>query len=327
MQRKTVFSGLQPTGELHLGNYLGALRNMVRLQDEHDAIYCVVDLHALTVPRDSSRLRRERLATAKTLLAVGIDPHRSLLYYQSQVPHHAELTWILGTITQLGVLNRMTQFKEKADRSGANLGLYAYPVLMAADILVHHAHLVPVGEDQVQHLEVTRDLAERFNSRFGEEFPIPEPIIPEVGARIMSLKDPGSKMAKSDPDPDGWILVTEAPDSIRRKLKAAVTDSGHEVLYDPEAKPGISNLLEILSLFAERPIEELEKEYRESPYTAFKEVVAEAVIAGLAPIRKAYRELDDEEMARLMQKGALDARTQAERFMVSVRKRVGLNAS
>jgi tryptophanyl-tRNA synthetase len=327
MQRKTVFSGLQPTGELHLGNYLGALRNMVRLQDEHDAIYCVVDLHALTVPRDSSRLRRDRLATAKTLLAVGIDPHRSLLYYQSQVPHHAELTWILGTITQLGVLNRMTQFKEKADRTGANLGLYAYPVLMAADILVHHAHLVPVGEDQVQHLEVTRDLAERFNSRFGEEFPIPEPIIPEVGARVMSLTDPASKMAKSDPDPDGWILVTEDPDSIRRKLKAAVTDSGHEVLYDPEGKPGISNLLEILSLFAERSIEELEKEYRESPYTAFKEVVAEAVIAGLGPIRKAYRELDDEEVARLMQKGALDARTQAERFMVSVRRRVGLNAS
>jgi tryptophanyl-tRNA synthetase len=327
MQRKTVFSGLQPTGELHLGNYLGALRNMVRLQDEHDAIYCVVDLHALTVPRDPARLRRDRLATAKTLLATGIDPHRSLLYYQSQVPHHAELTWILGTITQLGVLNRMTQFKEKADRTGANLGLYAYPVLMAADILVHHAHLVPVGEDQVQHLEVTRDLAERFNSRFGEEFPIPEPIIPEVGARVMSLKDPASKMAKSDPDPDGWILVTEDPDSIRRKLKAAVTDSGHEVLYDPEAKPGISNLLEILSLFAERSIEELEKEYRDSPYTAFKEVVAEAVITGLGPIRKVYRELDDEEVARLMQKGALDARTQAERFMVSVRRRVGLNAS
>ncbi|MDP8959685.1 MAG: tryptophan--tRNA ligase [Actinomycetota bacterium] len=324
MERKTVFSGIQPTGEIHIGNYLGAWRNIPRLQDHHDVIACVVDLHALTVPRDPARLHEDRLTTAKTLLAVGIDPHRSLLYYQSQVPQHVELSWILGTLTQLGVLNRMTQFKEKANRAGANLGLYAYPVLMAADILVQRAHLVPVGEDQTQHLELSRDLAERFNSRFGDEFPVPEALIPEVGARIMSLKDPTSKMEKSDPDADSRILITDPPHHIARKLRTAVTDSGHEVRYDREEKAGIANLLEILSLFTERPIEDLEEEYHDAPYAKFKEVVAEAVIDGLSPVRASYRELDDDEVARLMDKGALDARSQAERLMASVRSKVGL---
>jgi tryptophanyl-tRNA synthetase len=258
------------------------------------------------------------------LLAMGVDPARSLLYYQSQVPQHTELAWILGTITSTGQLNRMTQFKEKADKAGSNLGLYSYPVLMAADILLFRAGAVPVGEDQKQHLELTRDLAERFNHRFGEEFPLPEPIIPATGARIMSLQDPVAKMSKSDPDPAGRILILDDPDTIRERIKRAVTDSGTEVRYDWEAKPGVSNLIEILSLFTETPIGEIEAAHGDSGYGAFKEVVAEAVVDGLAPIRRAFQALDDNEVERLLQKGALDARTRAEGFQQAVRRRVGL---
>ncbi len=226
MARKTVFSGIQPTGNIHIGNYLGALRNWVALQGDYDCIYCVVDLHALTVPLDPAGLPTERRDAAKVLLAMGVDPGRSLLYYQSQVPQHTELSWILSTITSTGQLNRMTQFKEKADKAGSNLGLYSYPVLMAADILLYRADAVPVGEDQKQHLELARDLAERFNARFGDEFPVPEPIIPKTGARIMSLQDPTTKMSKSDPDPTSRILILDDPDTIRRRIKRAVTDSG-----------------------------------------------------------------------------------------------------
>ncbi|MFQ5947557.1 MAG: tryptophan--tRNA ligase [Acidimicrobiia bacterium] len=323
-ERKTVFSGIQPDGKFHIGNYLGALRNWVRLQDEYDSIYCVVDLHAITVPLDRDELHRDRLEAAKVLLAVGIDPDRSLLYYQSQVPQHTELAWILGTIASTGQLSRMTQFKEKADKFGANLGLYAYPVLMAADILLFRAQVVPVGEDQTQHLELTRDLAQRFNHRYGEEFPLPEPIIPETGARIMSLQDPTAKMSKSDPDPASRVLVVDDPDTIRDKFKAAVTDSGRDVRYNWEAKPGISNLLEILSLFTDTPIEQLEREHVETLYAEFKEVVAEAVIDGLAEFRAAYEKLDDEDVAGIMESGAAAARDRAEPFLDSVRRRLGL---
>jgi tryptophanyl-tRNA synthetase len=324
MSRPTLFSGLQPTGNIHLGNYLGALRNWVRLQEEYDCIYCVVDLHAITVPFDPAEFNQDRLEAAKVLIAAGVDPERSLFYYQSQVPQHTELAWILSSITSTGQLNRMTQFKDKADKAGSNLGLYSYPVLMAADILLFRAEAVPVGEDQKQHLELTRDLVERFNHRYGDEFPMPEPIIPEHGARVMSLQDPTSKMSKTDDDENSRILVLDDPDTIRKRFKRAVTDSETDVRYDWDQKPGVSNLIEIMSLFTGDPVESIEAEYGTGGYGAFKEAVAESVITGLAPLRKAHQELDDAEVARLMQRGALDARTRAEGFQQSVRKRVGL---
>jgi len=322
--RQKVFSGLQPTGNVHLGNYLGALRNWVKLQDEYDTVYCVVDLHAMTVAYDPKEFQADRLEAAKVLIACGIDPGRSLFYFQSQVPQHAELSWILSTMTPIGVLNRMTQWKEKQDQ-GANLGLYAYPVLMAADILLHHANLVPVGDDQRQHLEMTRDLADRFNNRFGEVFPIPEALIPETSARVMSLSDPTSKMAKSDPNEKSRVLLLDSPDVIRTKLRSAVTDSEPTVRYDWENKPGVSNLLEIMSAASGRPIADLAAEYADAGYGRFKDAVAESVITALAPIRAAYKQLDDGEVARVMQKGALDARTRAEGYQQLARRAVGLD--
>jgi tryptophanyl-tRNA synthetase len=324
MTRKTVFSGLQPTGNIHIGNYLGALRNWVALQEDFDCIYCVVDLHAITVPQDPTVFNRDRLEAAKVLIAAGVDPERSLFYYQSQVPQHTELAWILSSITSTGQLNRMTQFKDKADKAGSNLALYSYPVLMAADILLFRADAVPVGEDQKQHLELTRDLVERFNHRFGDEFPMPDPIIPEHGARIMSLQDPTSKMSKSDPDDASRILVLDGPDTIRTRLKRAVTDSESEVRYDWAAKPGVSNLIEIMALFTGKDIEAIEAEYGSGGYGKFKEAVAESVISGLASLRSAYKEMNDADVARLMQRGALDARTKAEGFQQRVRRRIGL---
>ncbi|NNC40378.1 MAG: tryptophan--tRNA ligase [Acidimicrobiia bacterium] len=326
MTRKTVFSGIQPTGDMHIGNYLGALRNWVALQDSYDTIYCVVDMHATTVPYDPQELHDSRTVTAKLLMAVGVDPSRSLLYFQSQVPQHAELSWILGCMTPLGSLNRMTQYKEKAEKAGQMLGLYAYPVLMAADIMVHKAHAVPVGDDQTQHLELTRDLAERFNNRFGDTFPIPEQITPERGARIMSLQDPTAKMSKSDGDPRGSVLLLDSADSIVKKFKSAVTDSEREVSYDREKKAGISNLLDILSIYTGRSVGDLVDEYADAGYGAFKLTVAEAVAEGLAPIRTAFNALADEDVERIMARGALDARTRAEQEMADVRTKVGLGA-
>jgi len=325
MEPKRVFSGIQPTGDFHVGSYVGALRNWVALQDEYDeTIYCVVDLHAMTIPYQAEDLRAGRLESAKMLLAVGVDPERSLLYYQSEVPQHVELAWILGTLTGLGQLERMTQFKEKADRARQNLGIFAYPVLQAADILVHKVHAVPVGEDQAQHLELTRDLAQRFNVRFGEEFPLPETIMPEVGARIMSLSDPTSKMSKSDPSPRSRILLKDTPDEIVKKVKAAVTDTGTEVAYDWETKPGISNLLELFSVFAGRAIPDLVAEYAETGYGAFKIATAEAIAEGLAPVRAAYESLDDAEVEKVMARGAATARDRAEIEMRTVREKVGI---
>ncbi len=324
--RKKVFSGLQPTGNIHLGNYLGALRNWVKLQDEYDTVYCVVDLHAMTVPYDPVEFQKERLDAAKVLIACGVDPQRSLFYFQSQVPQHAELSWILGTMTPTGVLNRMTQYKEKADKAGENLGLFSYPVLMAGDILLHRAELVPVGDDQRQHLEMTRDLAERFNNRFGEVFPIPDALIPDTSARVMSLTEPTAKMSKSDESDRSRILVLDSADDIRSKIKSARTDSEPTVRYDPEAKAGISNLLEIMSACTGDSIEALADEWADAGYGRFKEAVAEALIAELGPVRSAYQRLDDREVARLLQRGALDARTQAEKYQVEVRDAVGLGA-
>ena len=322
-----VFSGLQPTGNVHLGNYLGALRNWVKLQDSYDTVYCVVDLHALTVDYDPAQFAQDRLEAAKVLLAVGIDPNKSLFYFQSQVPQHTELEWILGTMTPTGVLNRMTQYKDKVARGlASNLGLYAYPVLMAADILMFRANLVPIGDDQKQHLEMTRDLAERFNNRFSEVFPIPDALIPETSARVMALTDPMAKMSKSDPNERSRVLILDSPDVIRKKIKSAVTDSEPTVRYDWDAKPGVSNLLEIMAACTDRSVEDLAAEYADSGYGVFKEAVAEAVITELAPIRANYQHLIDAEVARVMNKGALDARTKAEGYQQQVRAAVGLAA-
>lgn len=325
MSTKTVFSGIQPTGGLpHIGNYVGALRNWVAMQDDHDAIYCVVDLHSMTIPHDPAVLRRARIDTAKTLLAVGIEPSRSLLYFQSQVPQHVELAWILSNITSIGQLERMTQFKEKADRGGQNLGLLAYPVLMAADILVHKAHAVPVGDDQTQHLELTRDLADRFNHRFGDEFPLPERITPEIGARVMSLTDPTSKMSGSDPSPKSRILLNESADSILKKVKSAVTDTGTSVAYSPEDKPGISNLIELMSILTGRAIDDVVAEYGDTGYGTFKVAVGESIAEALRPIRQRYESIDDSDVVMIMNEGAAAARKRAEVEMASVREKVGL---
>lgn len=323
-ERKRVFSGMQPTGSPHVGSLIGALDNWVAMQEEYETIYCVVDLHAMTAPYDPAALRRERIDLAKMIIAAGVDPARSLLYYQSEVLQHVELSWILSTITGLGQLERMTQFKEKADRAGQNLGLLSYPVLQAADILIHRVHAVPVGDDQAQHLELTRDLAERFNSRFGEVFPIPERITPEIGARVMSLTDPGSKMSKSDPSAKSRIHLTDTDDEIVRKIKSAVTDPGTEVAYDWDSKPGISNLLEVFSFFSGRGIDDIVEEYGSGGYGRFKIGVAEAVAAGIKPIREAYQDMSDDEVEDVMARSAEKASVMADETMGLVRKAVGL---
>ena len=323
--KQRIFSGVQPTGSPHLGNYLGAFRNWYRLQDGYDAIYCIVDLHAMTVEYDPVDLEASRVETAKILLALGIDPDRSLLYTQSQVPEHAELAWILGTLTPMGVLNRMTQFKDKTTAGHAsNLGLYSYPVLMAADILLYRANLVPVGDDQRQHLEVTRDLAERFNNRFGDVFPIPEAYIPETSARVMSLTDPTSKMSKSDAQPKASISILDNPDVVRKRIMGAVTDSDPVVRYDTEAKPGISNLLEIMAACTGQSIDSLVEEHGDGGYGAFKTAVAEAVEAELAPIRDAYGKLRNGDVREVLRVSGAKARDLAQPYQREVRKAVGL---
>lgn len=324
MANKRVFSGMQPTGGAHLGNLIGAFSNWVSMQEDYDTIYCVVDLHAMSAPYEPAELSQGRLRLAKMMIAAGVDPQRSLVYHQSEVPQHLELYWILGTLTGVGQLQRMTQFKEKADAAGQGLGLLAYPVLQAADILIHKAHAVPVGDDQAQHLELTRDLAERFNSRFGQVFPVPDRITPEIGARVMSLQDPSSKMSKSDPSAKATVFLDDTDDQIVKKIKSAVTDTGTEVSYDRDEKPGISNLLEIFAYFSGRSIESLVDEYRTGGYGHFKVAVAEAVADGIKPIREAYEGMSDAEVSAVMSSSAERARDMAEDTMAEVRAAVGL---
>lgn len=320
-----IFSGVQPTGNSHLGNYLGAFRNWVRLQDDYDAIYCIVDLHAMTGDYDPAELERSRIETAKVLMALGIDPDRSLLYCQSQVMEHAELAWILGTMTPMGVLNRMTQFKDKTDKGFTpNLGLYSYPVLMAADILLYRANLVPVGDDQRQHIEMTRDLAERFNNRFGDVFPVPDGYIPEASARVMSLTEPTDKMSKSDDQPRSRILILDDADVIRKRIKSAVTDSDPEVRHDIDAKPGISNLLDIMSGTTGRSIDSLVDEYNGSGYGTFKAAVAESVVEELAPFKAAYSQITNGDVRSVLHDSGIRAREMAAGYMREVRKAVGI---
>jgi len=315
---------MQPTGEPHLGNLIGAFDNWVKMQEDYDTIYCVVDLHAMSGSFDPSTFGRDRIDLAKMIIASGIDPKRSLLYYQSAVPQHSELYWIVGTLLGVGQLQRMTQFKEKSDKSGQSFGLLAYPVLQAADILIHRAHAVPVGDDQTQHLELTRDVAERFNSRFGNVFPVPDRITPEIGARVMSLTDPSSKMSKSD-SPKTRVNLTDTKDQIVKKIKAAVTDAGTEVVYDWEHKPGISNLLEMFSFFSGSPIDELVEEYRSGGYGHFKLAVAEAVANGVGPIREAYEGMSDAEVTAVMEDSAERAIVSADKTMRMVKETLGLS--
>lgn len=324
-EKKRVFSGMQPTGVAQLGNLTGAFSNWVSMQDDYETIYCVVDLHAMSSPYDTKELAEGRIRLAKLIIAAGVDPKRSLLYYQSEVPQHSELYWIIGTLAGIGQLQRMTQFKEKSDKSGQSFGLLAYPVLQAADILIHKAHAVPVGEDQTQHLELTRDLAERFNNRFGEIFPIPEAITPELGARVMSLQDPTAKMSKSDSSSKATVFLTDSTDVIVKKIKAAVTDTGTEVAYDRESKPGISNLLEVFSYFSGRTIDDLVSEFSSGGYGPFKTAVAEAVAQGVQPIRDAYEGMSDSEVAAVMSASAERAKVSADETLGEVRAAVGLS--
>jgi len=325
--QKRIFSGVQPTGNMHLGGYLGAFRNWVNLQDDYDAIYCIVDLHAMTVDYESDELEKSRIETAKVLLALGVDPQRSLLYCQSQVPGHAELAWILGTMMSMGVLNRMTQFKEKtAAGAASNLGLYSYPVLMAADILLHRANLVPVGDDQRQHIEVTRNLAERFNNKYGDVFPIPDAYIPKTSARVMSLTDPTSKMSKSDPQEKSRVSLLDNPDVIRKRIRSAVTDSDPEIRYDVVGKPGISNLLEIMSACTGDSIDILVDEYATGGYGAFKDAVADAVVAEVGPVNERYKSLKNGDVRDVLHSSGLRANEMADGYMAEVRKATGVRA-
>jgi len=326
-QRPRVFSGIQPTGGIHIGNYLGAIRNWVRQQDDYDNVFCIVDLHAMTLPYDPADLRARNLELASVLLAAGIDPARSILFIQSDVREHTELAWMLGTLATYGELRRMTQFKEKSkgsERVGA--GILFYPVLQAADILLYDAALVPVGEDQKQHIELTRDLAIRFNNTFGETFVVPDADIKEAGARIMSLQDPTKKMSKSDPDPNSRVELRDSPDVIRRKIRRAVTDSGTEIRYDEDEKPAISNLLTIYSLFSDIPIPELEERYAGQGYGAFKQDLADVIVERLAPLQQRLEELSAQpaEVVRVLHEGAARAREIAAAKMERVRDVTGI---
>jgi tryptophanyl-tRNA synthetase len=326
-RRQRVFSGIQPSGNFHIGNYLGAIRNWVVQQETDDSVFCIVDLHALSLPTTRASLRCNIHDLANMLLASGLDPDRSIIFVQSAVREHAELCWLLTSVTQFGELRRMTQFKDKSggQDEAVSAALFTYPVLQAADIILYDTDLVPVGEDQRQHVELTRDVAERFNARYGETFVLPKPDIKAEGARIMGLDDPTKKMSKSSSNPNSAIALTDDADTIRRKLRRAVTDSGSEVVAAPD-KPAISNLLTIYSLFSGEPVPEIEARYAGRGYGAFKQDLAEVVITALAPIQARLAELDaDPSVApRALARGAERAHAFARTKMDLVRERMGL---
>lgn len=325
MQR--VFSGVKPSGLLTIGNYIGAIRQFLDLQNKCECFFCVVDLHALTVPQDPIELRQNTLDLAALYLAMGLNPDKATVFVQSHVPAHAEMAWLLQTITHVGQLRRMTQFKNKARKGGAEAssGLFTYPVLMAADILLYQADLVPVGEDQKQHLELTRDVAKRFNRRFGQTLQIPDAMILSVGGRIMSLTDPGRKMDKSDPDPNGYISIIDPPDVISQKIRSAVTDSGEHVRYDPNDKPAISNLIVIYSQFTGESVKSIEKRFDGAGYSPFKEALAEVVIEGLRLIQRRYSSIRaSNDVERILSEGANKAKEVSEPVLELAKERMGL---
>lgn len=325
--RQRVFSGMQPSGNSHLGNYLGAIRNWVAQQDQYENVFCVVDLHALSLPTDPATLRANTLSLASVMLAAGIDPERSILFVQSDVQEHTELCWLLSSVTQFGELRRMTQFKEKSggQDDAVSAALFVYPVLQAADILLYDADLVPVGDDQKQHIELTRDAALRFNGRYGETFVIPEPDIKPAGARIMSLDDPSKKMSKSTGSPNSAIALTDDPETIRRKVRRAVTDSGSDVRAGAD-KPALTNLLTIYSLLSGEPVSILEDRYAGRGYGAFKSDLADVVVDAISPIqeRLAHYNANPDEVRAVLTAGADRARARASEKMTLVRERMGL---
>ena len=321
-----IFSGIQPTGEKTLGNYSGAFRQYVATQERGDAFFCIVDLHSITVEYDPDDLRESTLALAAMLFAVGLDPDRSTVFVQSHVETHAQAAWLLNAVTSFGELRRMTQFKETSEQHEfVTSGLFEYPVLQAADILLYRTDLVPVGDDQRQHLELARDIAERFNRRFGELFVLPASEIPEVGGRIMDLQEPENRMSTTRGTPQGTVRMLDEPDVIRKKFKTAVTDSGTDVRHDREQKPGITNLLEILSVATGDPIPELEARYDGSGYGTFKEDVGEAVVQLLVPIQKRYQELraDEAQLQALLARGAEKARAESAPMLEEMFERMG----
>lgn len=324
--KPVILSGIQPSGRLAIGNYLGALKNWVKLQDEYDCIFLVVDLHALTVRQVPAELRKRCLSFAAQYIACGIDPEKSAIAMQSHVPQHAELAWILNTITYMGELNRMTQFKDKSTRHNQNInvGLFSYPVLMAADILLYQADLVPVGADQKQHLELTRDVAQRFNNLYSPTFTVPKPFIPKVGARIMSLQDPTKKMSKSDDNENNYISLLDRPKVITKKIKRAVTDSGTEVVYD-EARPGLANLISMYSVLSGQDIPAVVEHFEGKMYGHLKGELAELTVETLRPIQDEYTRLMDDTayLDDLLARGAEDCRRRARKTLSKVYRKVG----
>jgi tryptophanyl-tRNA synthetase len=325
-RKPRVFSGIQPTGAKTLGNYSGGFRQYVQTQERGDAFFCIVDLHSITVDYDPTTLRSATLDLAALLFATGLDADRSTVFCQSHVTAHPEAAWLLSAVTSYGQLGRMTQFKDKAaQQEFVSAGLFTYPILMAGDILLYQTDLVPIGEDQRQHLELARDIAERFNYRFGETFRVPDGVFPELGGRIMDLQEPTAKMSTTSGTPQGTVLMADPPDVIRKKFKSAVTDSGREVRYDPDAKPGIANLIEILGVATGEPVATIEQRFDGQGYGAFKEAVGEAVVELLTPIRERYEALraDERELQRLLAIGADKARRAAEPTLEAMYDRMG----
>mgnify|MGYP002166724820 CR=1 FL=1 len=329
-QKKRIFSGIQPSGDLTLGSYMGAIKNWVALQDEYDCIYCIVDMHAITVRQDPATLRRRSVNQLAQYIACGLDPQKNIMFIQSHVPQHAELGWVLGCYTQFGELSRMTQFKDKSAKNADNInaGLFTYPALMAADILLYQADLVPVGGDQKQHVEICRDIATRFNGLYGDTFKLPDPYIPKVGARIMSLTTPTSKMSKSDKDQNGCVYMLEKPEDILRKFKKAMTDSDACVRFDPENKPGVSNLMQIYSVATGKDYAAIEAEFAGQGYGSFKTAVGESVVELLRPIREETERLlaDKAYLESVYRAGAEKAAYVANRTLSKVYKKVGFLA-
>jgi tryptophanyl-tRNA synthetase len=322
-----IFSGIRPTGQLHLGNYLGAISQWLKLQEENECFFCIVDLHAITTPYVPSQLRENILELAIEYLSLGLDPKKSIIFVQSRVKEHAELAWILGTITPLGDLKRMTQFKEKSKKYKGKIfaGLLNYPLLMAADILLYQTDLVPVGEDQKQHLELTREIAKKFNKMYGKVFKVPSILLPASGKKIMSLTEPTKKMSKTD-DENSCIFIFEPPEKIREKIKKAITDSGKEIKYDPKQKPGISNLMNIFSLISGKSIKEIEEEFKGKGYSFFKERLADLLIEKFEPFRKKRGEFlrDKKRVEKILEEGAKKASKIAKDTMQKVKEKIGL---
>lgn len=323
---KTIFSGIQPSGTLTLGNYLGAMRQFVELQEDHHCYFCIVNHHAITVPQDPKTLRNNIRSLAALYIASGIDPEKSTLFIQSDVPAHTELGWMLQSITYMGELERMTQFKDKSEgRSAVSAALFTYPALMAADILLYQTDIVPVGDDQTQHLELTRNVAERFNNRFGDTFVVPNIRIPDVGARIMSLQNPTKKMSKSDENVRSFISMLDTPKQMEKKVKSAVTDSEGVVKYDQENKPGVSNLLSIYASCTGESIESVEASFKDKGYGDLKSEVAQAVVDTLAPIQERYEQLiESEELDEILSRGAEKANEVASKTLHKVKRKMGL---